>query len=265
MWTLHCRYGVAAMHEAVWLGMSTAREPYCCGRMLVPVRHRCVACAGTCREYMSVRVQYSRLLRPAAALQALNETLQVAQQNRDPWCLVHALAALCRTMAASALSTTSDAGPGSSSHAKMVELARLLRRCQASGADMGCPHLVAYARVALARFSLLHSLQPADSQPAPELEGPDGGSQGGSQGGSISSAVEVCASAPGSVLVWTVAVCRVAWLLLSQARLACPALPKAALLPEAAWSDALGAAWCQCVHMYPPAAAQQQSLSQGHG
>jgi hypothetical protein len=35
---------------------------------------------------------------------------------------------------------------------------------------MGCPHLVAYARVALARFSLLHSLQPADSQLAPDLD-----------------------------------------------------------------------------------------------
>jgi anaphase-promoting complex subunit 5 len=35
---------------------------------------------------------------------------------------------------------------------------------------MGCPHLTAYARVALARFSLLHSLHPADSQLAPDLD-----------------------------------------------------------------------------------------------
>jgi hypothetical protein len=69
---------------------------------------------------------------------ALNETLRMAQQNNDQWCLLHALAMLCRL-----LSSCAPGAPGlppedlaSLKHGSQpVQLLRLLRRC------MGCVFL----------------------------------------------------------------------------------------------------------------------------
>ncbi len=51
---------------------------------------------------LSLSAAHASFGHPQEALQALHETLRVAQQGGDAWCLLHALAALCRTLDMSA-------------------------------------------------------------------------------------------------------------------------------------------------------------------
>jgi len=124
------------------------------------------------------------------AVAALNEALRLAQQHNDQWCLLHGLAGLCRL-----LSCAAPGAPGlpaetltSLKHGSLhVQLLRLLRRCVERGHELKAPHITATARLALAKFHLLHTVQPSDdpaatpSSSTPALDG--NGMQSGSGAG----------------------------------------------------------------------------------
>eukprot|EP00850_Spirogloea_muscicola_P000012 SM000001S04414 [mRNA] locus=s1:5226:11740:- [translate_table: standard] len=99
------------------------------------------------------------------ALQALNETVRIAQQacvqsrfllvqNNDDTCLAHALASLCHLLLESPASTALSASSGTSAGDKVGGVPRqlllLLRRCLTRAMELNIPHLVAFARLALA-------------------------------------------------------------------------------------------------------------------
>lgn len=99
------------------------------------------------------------------AMQALNEAVRIAQQYNDDACLAHALAALCHMLF--------DVGAGDETYAKgesaglrdlgtgpslgiQQQLLLLLRRCLRRALELKLPQLVAFSRLALAKFDLKH-------------------------------------------------------------------------------------------------------------
>ncbi|CAK9272339.1 unnamed protein product [Sphagnum jensenii] len=94
------------------------------------------------------------------AMQALNEAVRIAQQNNDDSCLVHALAALCHLL--SEVGAVADSSPKNSyfgnqpSLGMQQQLLLLLRRCLQRALELKLPHLVAFSRLALAKFDLQH-------------------------------------------------------------------------------------------------------------
>lgn len=99
------------------------------------------------------------------AMQALNEAVRIAQQYNDDACLAHALAALCHMLF--------DVGAGNETYAKgesaglrdvgtgpslgiQQQLLLLLRRCLRRALELKLPQLVAFSRLALAKFDLKH-------------------------------------------------------------------------------------------------------------
>lgn len=96
------------------------------------------------------------------AMQALNEAVRIAQQYNDDACLAHALAALCHML--------SDVGAGEETYARgesaglrdvgagplQQQLLLLLRRCLRRAVELKLPQLVAFSRLALAKFDLKH-------------------------------------------------------------------------------------------------------------
>eukprot|EP00850_Spirogloea_muscicola_P006912 SM000034S12666 [mRNA] locus=s34:73792:80686:- [translate_table: standard] len=77
-----------------------------------------------------------------------------AMQNNDETCLAHALASLCHLLLESPASTAMSASSATSAGDKVVGIPRqlllLLRRCLARAMELNIPHLVAFARLALA-------------------------------------------------------------------------------------------------------------------
>jgi hypothetical protein len=89
-------------------------------------------------------------------------------QNNDDSCLVHALAALCHLL--SEVGTVADSSPKNScvetvtlpgldfgnqpSLGMQQQLLLLLRRCLQRALELKLPHLVAFSRLALAKFDL---------------------------------------------------------------------------------------------------------------
>eukprot|EP00798_Chlamydomonas_sp_ICE-L_P017094 gene17094-23391_t len=112
------------------------------------------------------------------ALKALNETFRLAQQAGDASCSAHALATLCQLLdscnpGAPGFPDVSVAGGKHVTH-HHVQLLRLLMSCLERGQELHSPHLTAYAKVALAKFSLQHTVEPASSDTiAAELKGGD--------------------------------------------------------------------------------------------
>eukprot|EP00897_Mesotaenium_endlicherianum_P008363 jgi/Mesen1/7555/ME000392S06815 len=96
------------------------------------------------------------------ALQALNETIRIAQQNNDVTCLSHALAAFCHVAASDppAVAPTLEQEPGgiASTIASKEQLLSLLRQCLRVAADLKLPYLAGLSCMALAKF-LLDNLQ----------------------------------------------------------------------------------------------------------
>jgi len=96
------------------------------------------------------------------AMQALNEAVRIAQQYNDDACLAHALAALIHMLF--------DVGAGDETYAKgesaglrdvgagplQQQLLLLLRRCLRRALELKLPQLVAFSRLALAKFDLKH-------------------------------------------------------------------------------------------------------------
>lgn len=124
------------------------------------------------------------------AMQAINEAFRVATQGNDPRGLLNALAALCRTLqmqngGQGLLTGQGGAVGGKSNGEQQIHLLRLLRRCLERSWELGCPHVAAYARLALAKFHLQHQVDPLDGQ----LGGgaPEEGASGGISWGSIES------------------------------------------------------------------------------
>lgn len=106
---------------------------------------------------------HARFGHTSQALQALNEAVGIAQQNSDDSCLAHALAALCHLVSevgvpgdASTLESTLpglDAGNGPSLNVQ-EQLLLLLECCLRRAVELRLPHLVAFSRLVLAKFSL---------------------------------------------------------------------------------------------------------------
>ena len=97
------------------------------------------------------------------AMQALNEAVRLAQQYNDDVCLAYALAALCHllfdiragaeTYAKGKSAGLRDFGTGSSQGIQQ-QLLLLLRRCLRRALELKLPPLVAFSRLALAKFNL---------------------------------------------------------------------------------------------------------------
>ena len=103
----------------------------------------------------------ARLGHAVEALQALNETVRVAQQHGDAACLVHCLAALCSLQKSAITSAHSSSRAGAhgnaSSWAGPVHRARLvllLRRCLSRSIELRLVHLTCFARLSLAYLDL---------------------------------------------------------------------------------------------------------------
>ena len=99
------------------------------------------------------------------AMQALNETVRIAQQYNDDTCLAHALAALCHMLfdvragnesfAKGEIAGLRDVGTGPSLRIQQ-QLLLFLRRCLQRALELKVPQLVAFSRLALAKFDLKH-------------------------------------------------------------------------------------------------------------
>jgi len=120
---------------------------------------------------LSLTTAHASLGETSEAMQALEEGMHLAQQAMDPGALAHALAALCRLGVIShpcsspfhrPQSTKGTPGgpsglPGDTAAASHTRtLIQILERCLARGQDLKLPHLVAYARLALAQLQLQH-------------------------------------------------------------------------------------------------------------
>ncbi|EIE21294.1 hypothetical protein COCSUDRAFT_83518 [Coccomyxa subellipsoidea C-169] len=111
---------------------------------------------------LSLGAVHTQLGHVQEATLALNEALHIAQQINDHVALAHTLATLTSLLdsaspelAPAVQETRGLPGP----HTKHLQLLRLLRRCEKRGVDLQLPHIVAYARLALAKFALLHHPQ----------------------------------------------------------------------------------------------------------
>lgn len=71
---------------------------------------------------LSLSAAHAALGHPSEALQALNETLRVAQQSGDAWCMLHAMGALARALMLTGGVRPDDVGPQGSGGGKMVGL-----------------------------------------------------------------------------------------------------------------------------------------------
>lgn len=101
--------------------------------------------------------------RPSASLPPAAAQVRIAQQSSDDVCLAHALAALCQLLDATTPGTITSISqsPGASPAARHYsQLGQLLRRCLRRSEELQLPHLVAFTHLALARFELLHPMQP---------------------------------------------------------------------------------------------------------
>ncbi|CAM6118419.1 unnamed protein product [Calypogeia fissa] len=101
------------------------------------------------------------------ALQALNESILIAQQNNDNGCLLHALAALCNLFTEVGMCTDDDercqwiAQPGLDpeykfSPAPEQHIVGLLKRCLCRALELKLPQLIGFSRLAIAKIKLQH-------------------------------------------------------------------------------------------------------------
>ncbi|XP_024536915.1 anaphase-promoting complex subunit 5 isoform X1 [Selaginella moellendorffii] len=98
------------------------------------------------------------------ALQALSETVRIAQQNNDDACLAHSLAALCHLLSevGVAAEVTKAGAIGDFDRSIGPQLAAQqhlllsLKRCLKRALELKLPNLVAFSRLALAKFDLQH-------------------------------------------------------------------------------------------------------------
>ncbi|KAK9811686.1 hypothetical protein WJX72_008344 [[Myrmecia] bisecta] len=114
------------------------------------------------------------------ALLALNETVRIAQQHNDDASLAHALAALCRILASTSAAAAVPLAEPTKLHASAahhVQLLRLLRRCLKRAQELQLPHLVAFARLALAQFGVQHHVEANARQLLGEEPGTSQGSR----------------------------------------------------------------------------------------
>jgi len=121
-----------------------------------------------------------------AAMRALSEGFKAARQSGDAWSQAHAVATLCAAMGGAG--GGADAASGATGPLRVPEreagLRALLRRCRDAAAALRCPHLAAYARLALARFALQHLPEEAAEESAVDgAAGEDGGPAGARGGG----------------------------------------------------------------------------------
>ncbi|KIY95982.1 hypothetical protein MNEG_11979 [Monoraphidium neglectum] len=160
------------------------------------------ASKGRCQSaLLTLSAAHAELGHTAESLRALHEALRLAQQQGDTWALAHSLAALCRVVMMSegvsevpAAAADGDAGGEDSSGGgagppaggldlaavqEQLQALELLRRCLKIACQQQCPHIAAFARLAIARFDLQHaSAPPQPRAPAPQAA-PGGADPGG--------------------------------------------------------------------------------------
>ncbi|KAG6542542.1 hypothetical protein Mapa_016013 [Marchantia paleacea] len=101
------------------------------------------------------------------ALQALNESILIAQQNNDNHCLLHALAALCNLFSEVGVYTDDDerckwiTHPGLDPEYKFYpapeqHFVGLLKRCLRRALELRLPQLIGFSRLAIAKIKLQH-------------------------------------------------------------------------------------------------------------
>ncbi|KAL3684126.1 hypothetical protein R1sor_002148 [Riccia sorocarpa] len=101
------------------------------------------------------------------ALQALNESVLIAQQNNDNHCLLHALAALCNLFSEVGVYTDDEerskwiTHPGFDPEYKFYpapeqHFVGLLKRCLRRALELRLPQLIGFSRLAIARIKLQH-------------------------------------------------------------------------------------------------------------
>eukprot|EP01018_Ginkgo_biloba_P014668 Gb_06472 [translate_table: standard] len=115
---------------------------------------------------LSMGIMHSQFGHSAQALEALTEAVQIAQQNNDDPCLAHILAAICYLFSDVGIASNAgiidsaiphgvDTGTRSSL-AVQQQLPILLKRSLKRAVDSKLTHLVAFNRLALAKFDLKH-------------------------------------------------------------------------------------------------------------
>ena len=105
---------------------------------------------------LSLTSARARLGHSVEALQALNETVRVAQQHGDAACLVHCLSSLC-SLQMSEISRSRKNTTRQMSWAGPIHRARLvllLRRCLARSIELRLPHLCCFSRLSLAYLDM---------------------------------------------------------------------------------------------------------------
>jgi tetratricopeptide (TPR) repeat protein len=98
------------------------------------------------------------------AMETLNEALRTAQVARDDATLAHILAVMCQAMETATPGTIDlllEPPEGAQRcEAHVEELMVLLKKLSSRAEELGLPHLAGYARLALARHTLIYPAQP---------------------------------------------------------------------------------------------------------
>ncbi|KAH7618877.1 putative Anaphase-promoting complex subunit 5 [Nannochloris sp. 'desiccata'] len=113
---------------------------------------------------LKLAATHARMGNVELAMETLNEALRTAQVARDDPTLAHLLAVMCQTMETATPGTIDlllEPPEGKKrSEAHVDELLVLLRKLTTRAEELGLPHLAGYARLGLARHTLIYPAQP---------------------------------------------------------------------------------------------------------
>ena len=109
---------------------------------------------------INTAIAYARSGHMEAAMKAVGESMRVSQQTSNDQLLLYSMAVLCQLMERSLPGVVELQGslvPGCTlAEMHYLELEILLKRCYTRGEVQGIPNLTSYARLSLARLSLMH-------------------------------------------------------------------------------------------------------------
>jgi len=137
---------------------------------------------------LALATVHARLGHVEEAMQALNETVRIAQQRGDDAALVNALAILCQIMDMTTPGTITGVGDVNSNIGRIAaarhysQLRGLLKRLLHRARQMKMPHLVAYATLAMASSEFVRRFDPValgKKVPPVEKSGTGVGGRGG--------------------------------------------------------------------------------------
>ena len=139
---------------------------------------------------LALATVHARLGHVEEAMQALNETVRIAQQRGDDAVLVNALAILCQIMDMTTPGTITGVGDVDSNIGRIAaarhysQLRGLLKRLLHRARQMKMPHLVAYATLVMASSEFIRRFDPvALGKKVPPVGSSTGGGSGSGGGG----------------------------------------------------------------------------------